>query len=342
MNRLSPELYDNIYDLVFTAKPGKRTIDEHYRSPGLLHVSSATRRKYSVTYYAGYGVLPSDDGWVDFVTKAGFIGKSPVYLTDIAADKVRVIRSALKKNPRSRVCLGTRSMDDKGSIMLHILARIVEAMMTRRGVAGMVRITESYVYGPPTRWRYSFHPEDEDRKCSYRAGASSDDLRRHMDRLPQELYDNIYNLVFTVEAAKHTINHRYKTPHLLWIDRASRKRYAATYYGKGSTFKPPPDEGYVSHEYPTQAVHAALQDLHEYMNSDHRDDATQGSSVACHVGTSGSYMFMHVVARIMEAGLPDFALAGTTRVVKGGYDETGSPKWKIEFEPEQNGNVHVG
>lgn len=54
---LPKELYDKIYDLVFTAKSTKRmiTIDPSYQPPAMLQVSRATRQKFAVSYYASAG-----------------------------------------------------------------------------------------------------------------------------------------------------------------------------------------------------------------------------------------------------------------------------------------------
>lgn len=61
VNNLPQELRDEIYDLVFTAEPGVREVDELYRTPRLLHVSRASRAKFSTSYYCGTGVTFLDN-----------------------------------------------------------------------------------------------------------------------------------------------------------------------------------------------------------------------------------------------------------------------------------------
>ncbi|CAK1358707.1 unnamed protein product [Cercospora beticola] len=88
------------------------------------------------------------------------------------------------------------------------------------------------------------------------------DLRRHIENLPQELYDRIYDLTFTatpkvrvycmcadtreylrldrqiaVFSAKLNISVNEKLPHLLHVDRCSREKFAKSYFGHpGSIF----------------------------------------------------------------------------------------------------------
>lgn len=56
--------------------------------------------------------------------------------------------------------------------------------------------------------------------------------------LPQELYDEIYDLTFTADDEPRVIYKDYTPPHLLHVDSASRAKYARSYYGS-STFKLP-------------------------------------------------------------------------------------------------------
>ena len=52
---LPPELFNEIFDLTFTAPEGiVIAVDKTYQPPGLLHTSSATRSKYASTYYDHY------------------------------------------------------------------------------------------------------------------------------------------------------------------------------------------------------------------------------------------------------------------------------------------------
>lgn len=49
--KLPQELYDDIFDLVFTADSEVRSIDKHYRLPAQMHVSRATQEKFARSYY---------------------------------------------------------------------------------------------------------------------------------------------------------------------------------------------------------------------------------------------------------------------------------------------------
>ncbi|PPJ56618.1 hypothetical protein CBER1_01821 [Cercospora berteroae] len=65
---------------------------------------------------------------------------------------------------------------------------------------------------------------------------ASRDLRELLQTLPQELYSNVYDEVFTAVPNKVVIQrYSYKWPHLLHVDRASREAYAKSYFGL-STF----------------------------------------------------------------------------------------------------------
>lgn len=67
--------------------------------------------------------------------------------------------------------------------------------------------------------------------------AHQDTLPVLMQGLPQELYDTIYDLVFTAGQEPRYIGYReYDSPVQLQVDRASRKRFAKSYYGNGATF----------------------------------------------------------------------------------------------------------
>lgn len=49
---LSPELFDNIKDLVFTPTEDTTTIDENYKPSICLQLSAATREQYANRFYA--------------------------------------------------------------------------------------------------------------------------------------------------------------------------------------------------------------------------------------------------------------------------------------------------
>lgn len=61
-------------------------------------------------------------------------------------------------------------------------------------------------------------------------------LAAQVQHLPAELFDEIHHRVFTALPDTIPITHSYRPPALLQVDRASRKQYAATYYGNGNIF----------------------------------------------------------------------------------------------------------
>lgn len=65
---------------------------------------------------------------------------------------------------------------------------------------------------------------------------NADQLPALMQRLPQEIFDNIYQLVFTAASEPRQIDKHYRPPVQLQVDRASRKTFARIYYGDNSTF----------------------------------------------------------------------------------------------------------
>lgn len=103
------------------------------------------------------------------------------------------------------------------------------------------------------------HKSRQKRRREASNGTNSDELRKHLESLPQELYNYIYDLTFTADAKvrlyarKHqswrleldwlpetcseqvvTINE--KMPHLFRVDRSSRTKFAASYFGGESVF----------------------------------------------------------------------------------------------------------
>jgi hypothetical protein len=57
-----------------------------------------------------------------------------------------------------------------------------------------------------------------------------DHLTILLHRLPQELFDHVYNDVFTAPACRINVRHSYRLPHLLSVSSASRKQFAKSYY----------------------------------------------------------------------------------------------------------------
>lgn len=65
---------------------------------------------------------------------------------------------------------------------------------------------------------------------------SPEELRRRLFTLPQELHDAVYDLVFTAQPGERVITPTTKPPSELQVSRATRAKYAQSYYGNGSSF----------------------------------------------------------------------------------------------------------
>ena len=60
-------------------------------------------------------------------------------------------------------------------------------------------------------------------------------LAQRLQRLPQELYDKVYDFTFTpVDTTQIRINRGYAPPSTLQVDRKSREEFAKTYYSTAS------------------------------------------------------------------------------------------------------------
>lgn len=70
----------------------------------------------------------------------------------------------------------------------------------------------------------------------------ADELQVRLDSLPQELYDQIFDAVFTAAPGERILSKRNKCSiiaeglKLLRISRATREKYATTYFGHGAEF----------------------------------------------------------------------------------------------------------
>lgn len=69
-----------------------------------------------------------------------------------------------------------------------------------------------------------------------------DSLPALVQALPAELYNEIFELTFTSQFDRtnsRTIDNNYQPPNFLQINRATRAKFAKTYYGQGSIFYVP-------------------------------------------------------------------------------------------------------
>lgn len=75
----------------------------------------------------------------------------------------------------------------------------------------------------------------------HRTTLDSEQLRHGLESLPQELYDQIYNAVFTARPGVRQIDGLLGTfrrdMKFLHVSSATRALYAKTYYGQGATFE---------------------------------------------------------------------------------------------------------
>lgn len=76
---------------------------------------------------------------------------------------------------------------------------------------------------------------------------TTEDLIYHLNRLPQELYDTIYEDVFSAEPGDRIINEDYTFPAQLSVSRATRKQFALSYYQESSAFiaQPPGPDHFI-------------------------------------------------------------------------------------------------
>lgn len=75
-----------------------------------------------------------------------------------------------------------------------------------------------------------------------------DGLRDLLAQLPQELYDQIFNGIFTATpATRNLYTGEGISSNLLQVDRASRDVYAKSYYGPGNTFFFGPEDPFTSY-----------------------------------------------------------------------------------------------
>lgn len=66
--------------------------------------------------------------------------------------------------------------------------------------------------------------------------ATSDDLAELLQTLPQELFDKIYDNVFTADGGERLVDWDYKPPVQLQVDRGSRDKFAESYNGGETAF----------------------------------------------------------------------------------------------------------
>lgn len=135
MSKIPQELYDNIYDLVFTAEPGVRTLNKQYKIPALLHVSQATREKFSKSYYDAEGVT------FEVIEESG--RHRPDFVTRAVAHNVRRISTYQSGPWGANVPLSICPAQREWCLIAFIIARITEVKMAKLGVAGTVRSSDS-------------------------------------------------------------------------------------------------------------------------------------------------------------------------------------------------------
>ncbi|CAK1358709.1 unnamed protein product [Cercospora beticola] len=103
------------------------------------------------------------------------------------------------------------------------------------------------------------HKSHQKRRSNASNGTNSLELRNHLEGLPQELYNYIYDLTFTAEAkvrlyakkadierlqldellenfSERAVTINEKVPRLLHVDRSSRTKFATSYFGGDSIF----------------------------------------------------------------------------------------------------------
>jgi hypothetical protein len=130
LNSLPQELYDSIFDTVFTAGPRRINIEHSYQPPSLLSINSATRKQFATSYYANTTFVFDNDvilhqwlhgvattGYLDMIEDMRFINRS---LLDPCVWRFQVrfigpqlkLRSAVERatvNEMGRLCRNLRA-----------------------------------------------------------------------------------------------------------------------------------------------------------------------------------------------------------------------------------------
>ncbi|KAK4494304.1 hypothetical protein PRZ48_014602 [Zasmidium cellare] len=68
-------------------------------------------------------------------------------------------------------------------------------------------------------------------------GSNTATLRQRLEALPQELYDEIYDLTFTPDGGTRNISDTYRPPAQLQVSRATRLQFSKAYFGDGAVFR---------------------------------------------------------------------------------------------------------
>lgn len=254
MNRLLGSLpqgiYDKIYELVFTIQPGVRHITLTYKPPAQLQVSRATRIQYALKYF-------SQDSEFQ-ITASSERGDQERGCTFNHILRTRRIMfqwaQSLEKGLMQRVATVTVVLpslckpegleSSREACLQWVLNFDVQLLGGRRAQPDLAKI---YVPRWEKRTSIVFEDEVKHEMATTTVDASDDhpslQLQRSLDNLPRELYDYIYNLVFSVGPSVQWITLGHKPPVQASVSRATRAQFLPDFYRRSSfhIFPPWPD-----------------------------------------------------------------------------------------------------
>ncbi|GIZ41701.1 hypothetical protein CKM354_000499700 [Cercospora kikuchii] len=175
LQTLPQELYNNIYDEVFTAVPSDIVVRKYsYNWPHLLHVDRASREAYAKSYFGLTTFFCHGDfelRWVRTLCDEHFEFTKGLFLLCGSDDDESWMRFLMYMELRDTMHLWGKDKADKVQVI------------------------------------------------------------SHSEKLPEELYNSIYDDVFTAMPGTLIVRDKSSTwPHLLHVDRASREMYARSYF----------------------------------------------------------------------------------------------------------------
>lgn len=146
LGTLPQELNDDIFDRVFTAGPGTRTVDKNYKTPAVLQVSRATRKKISKSYYDGEGVIflqPGSPSMIDGCDLSSWVEVNVEWVRGRASDRRHKSVLMHTATHPSQVCA--------------VVMEMIHVKMSREGVKGTLTMEDMRA-----AWRgIVFYFEDE-------------------------------------------------------------------------------------------------------------------------------------------------------------------------------------
>lgn len=134
MGTLPQELNDDIFERVFTANPETYFVHEQYKTPAVLQVNRATRKKFSKSYYDSEGIvfLQTEPPFFPLIN-----GRD---LSSYIAESVQYIRNcAYVRGPRPMILLHTKCRSQDCAVLMEI----IHAKLGGSGLKGMLMLEKA-------------------------------------------------------------------------------------------------------------------------------------------------------------------------------------------------------